>query len=422
MEEGGESPNVDETAPTVPPAPEIEITEPKTDEVPQPTENINAVPVEEQGIKIEDVINPSGDVFTTMNEKLNLKVPQNTLEFLNKSAPVPRSTKPIIHLSKVTNSYTTDEIERATDIYLRSGKIQLQDPVFIASVIEEMIARYLQLIEQSEYKKAHDVKLKINQLKELFYNQDSTSFRQHHMEKLQNMKKEMEVCIKDTQKIWAGKVAEKKEEFKTQIYNLEDKQNLSRQNLENEWRQPNKQRKYNKQSKELIHSRAVEKYMVIAGELELAEKQKKKNIRIEKHETKKGYEVMSTEFEHARDRLEVELDKQKEDLKTQQTFELQKMKLNERAEIDLIKKRITYVDKLIKNEERIQKTKVIKHSRSKSSELPVLSRTAENISAKNELKMKTMDLTAKPLPLPPLTVKKRPKKGNSEAKKKENAI
>jgi hypothetical protein len=174
--------------------------------------------------------------------------------------------------------------------------------------------------------------------------------------------------------------------------------------LEESWCSPEKQRQYNKQGKELLAGRAVENYLALAGDLALAELQKKQNRAIEQRETRRSYEIMEADFENARSRLAQEIAERKDELLRSQDFRMRQLKAEQEKEVAAMQWKIGFVEKMLAEEKRAGKT-----VSSKPAALPMLNRTVANISTKNQIAHKTAQKTAQPLALPPLQVKKRRK-------------
>ena len=396
---------------------------------------------------------PEQNVFATINDSMNLRVPRDKATSNNQidqnGQKSPKNSKsqpetqreeskkksiknteqhavlsflenrgskkpfePIVHIQQPNQVYPPEDIQKAADIYLKSDKIGMEDPMFVAEVVEELTSRYIDLLGQNEYLAAQNVRDKMNVLRTQFRQKDAVLFVQQHLDELIKRKATYEEKIKNIRSHWKNKYKELEDSCKDEVAILESKQQEQWAQMEHEWSDPARQRKYSKQSKNLLLGRAAERYMVLAGDLAGAEQMKKKNRQMEKLETIESYNEMASDYENARVRLTKEFEKQEEHLKEQQNFRKISLKSDELEDIAQMKKKIGILERMI-NEERDPafKEKKIMHSKiANSSDLPMLQRTVKNISAKNQLFIKTAQLQVNPLKLPPLKMAPMPKK------------
>lgn len=390
-----------------------------------PSQSVNSDPVvnttpysqqtveEKEKVSVVEQPRESNDVvFTTTTEQMPIKVPnrdERTFEIGSQKSI--KQYKPVLHLATDNGTYTLDDITNAADNYLKNGKIQLEDSLFIAEIIEELTARYLDLLSDTEYLKANEMIEKARALRREFRMKDASLFWEQRLVDLESKKKELDDHIKVVQREWLDKQKDLLEQFKDEIFRLKEKSNLQRTTLENDWTTAEKQRHFNKQSKALLAGRTLEKYMVLAGDLEAAEAQKRRNKAAEQKEIKSGYAEMANAFEAARDKLEEEIEQREKDLDESQEFRKKKLKTEERHALEYWRKKAVIVEKMIQEEKRVSRTVRERRATSvQSCELPMLKRTVQNIEIKKKI-LSRANVQARPLALPPLEVKKRaPKK------------
>lgn len=398
--------------------------------------------------RTEEEADPTKNVFATIDDGLDLLVPsknnpdatQTGKTNVSKSQPQKIQRKPfyfkktqhavlkfleekqktekrktiesLIHIKQPTHNFTPEEISQAADAYLKTDKIQLDDPMVVSEIIEELTSRYIELLSQNEYIQAQNILNKIQYLRDQFRTKDAVLFMEQHLEELKSKKSTLETELKSTRTTWKEKQKEFDESCKKEMDDLQEKQQGLWDKMEKDWSDPARQRKYSKESKALLLGRQAERFMMLAGDLEGAEMMKKKNKQLEKTETVEAYNEMSNDFENAKAKLTKFFEKQENELEEQQKLRKISLKRDELDHVALIRKKIDILDKMINDESSpTYKEKKILHSRlMNSAELPMLQRTAKNITAKNQLFMKTAQITSKPLQLPPLKMAPRPTK------------
>jgi hypothetical protein len=149
-------------------------------------------------------------------------------------------------------------------------------------------------------------------------------------------------------------------------------------------------------------------YSALAGDLVHAEAQKRKNKIVEQRETKRSYEVMESDFELARARLQQDLAQRKVDLLKSQDYKMNRLRAEHEKEIELMHSKIGFVEKMLAEEKRLAKEQ--RPAASQPRQLPMLNRTVANISQKNQIAQKTVQRAAQPLSLPPLQPKRKKSK------------
>lgn len=377
----------------------------------------------------DEQTNIASEMYVTMNNELSFKVPatqpvssrklhDRTFE-LTKPTPRNLDYNPIDHIQITKSDFQSSEITRTADNIMHGGKISIKEPIFAAEVIEELTSRRIEYMMQREYLKAQGVIDKINAIRDQLQNVDQESFKNQHKLRLQARKQQIENLIKESKMRWKEKAETEKQLFKEEHYNLDVKQQVAREKLEKEWVDPAMQRKFNKQSTELRDARLVEKYMALAGDLLEAERIKRKVMKAEKREVVEKAAKMSEAFEEARDRLETQLEGQREILNDDQNYRVEAIQAKERSELVDLKKRLDLINMVIREEQVLSKRNmparpVVVAAR----KMPMLSKTAANVTAMNQMKRKTSEIQSRPLALPPLKVAKRsikkPKPGDQK--------
>lgn len=392
---------------------------------PEPTTEEVAI---DDGVKVEDSVVDDGwkpveaqtDYFSTTGEKMNLMIPTTQPQSRPAEKIIIPSLEekknvdePIFHVSKSPVQYTQEQINSAADLAISGKKIDTKDPFFIAEVIEELTSRRIDLISQSEYKKAKVMVDAIEHVKALFRADDYVRFREKYLENLQERAKEQLDRVKDLQQNFRTKIDEKKAAANNELKDLHEKQEKEREKLINDWQDPAKQRRFNKQSPELIRNKALERYLALVGELEDAENLKKQNKRMEKKEISEKYKLMEEQFVKAQNKLDEDLQSQYDEAKKNLEFEITALAENNRIELERARIKSNFLQKMVKDEMKHQ-SKTPRINVMHSTAIPMLQKTVANVAMKNKFKYNTSIKThANPLPLPPLVVKQRRKPARS---------
>lgn len=379
----------------------------------------------EEGNAAEEGGDDSGVVFTTADEGMELKVPPKKKpgeRMIDIGGSKGQKNQPVFHVSRERGNYSAEEIAKAADAYLKTGKINLTEIILVSEVIEELMARYIKFLEESEYLKANEVLESARGLRAQFRSRDTGAEWEQRIADLEDKKKDLTEAVKMKQHDWADKYRMFQDTCKEEIAMFEERTEQQRQNLAYEWSTPEKQRKYTKPSKKLRDGRSIEMCFAIAGELKLAEAQKRKNQVMIQRDTKVGYAEMTTAFETAQEKLERDIEQRERELKDAHKFRVDIMKLEEEEELLLLRRKLKLTVKMIAEDKRpdVQQRK---RPGARTCELPMLMRTVENLGAKNRFWKETTEPKANPLVLPPLKVKargKKAKKGDASDKGAKN--
>lgn len=389
---------------------------------------------DEPGMQVEESATqwnpmPAAEFFSTIGADNNFKVPQMAKSRPPETIIIPSLENdntpviPVFAFSKKTTKYEIEEIQKAADNALKGKFPNMDDPYFVAEVLEELTSRRIDLISSGEYKKAQLVIDKINEIKNHFKRQDFIKFREAYIENLKNRCQQQKDLIKELQKTTKERLDSKKAEAQQALDRLFERQEAQRDELINDWQSPAKLRQFNKQSPELLQYKYLEKLTALVGDLEVAEQIKNKNAKLEKRETAQKYKQMTEEFERARKSLDIALDQEVKTNRIQLQNEIAIVEENNRLELERAREKSIYLNKLLAEEQfnfreakkKLDNTPRMTHL---NNSIPMLQRTGTNINKKNMFKYNQADkINSNPLNLPPLIVKpKKQRKLNSSFK------
>jgi hypothetical protein len=347
-----------------------------------------------------------GDMYVTVNDNLGIKVPSADAPSIRISAPLPLASDDPLRLMRLAKStYTLDEIVHATDHFLRTGKVSLSDPIFVSEIIEELTSRRIELMLAREYRDAQFIVGKISKLKSQLLGTTWDALLQQHLAHLEERRRETQLAMRECRTRWRAKYQDDDQVFSDHVCLIKERQDAKREAMVMEWTGPEMQRRFNKQSKELLETRHLEQMKAVMGDLADADEFKKLGQRMERREVAAQSKRMSQAFEQARDRLEGDLADQMSVVRERQTRRKMVMAVREQYEMDNLKKKIELLDSMMR-EEQIQARRRTVVKSSAGSKLPMLARTVENVRALTQMRRQTIDRRSDPLPLPPLDVRK----------------
>ena len=366
----------------------------------------------------QDQTDPESTLFSTTLNDVKIKVPQQpiiggqgnknvsfSLDFLETKKPI--NLHPKIPYTKQKSAFTAEEISQTADKVIAGKPVSIMDVIFLVEVIEELNSRRIEFLVSNEYLKAQNIIEKAATLREQFRITETAKAYSHQLEDLQKKKQEVENSLAQNKQESKEKLKQLRATHKAQIQELQEKQNIKRANLENEWQTPQKQRIFTKQSPELLQKRMIQMKSVLVGELVYADKLKKENQKQEKIETQQKYNELTKAFEAAREKQELEFIDQINDLQKDQELEIEKARIDSAEELTKLNYKIQLINSLIQEEKMISHKQKGSAVMRKTSDLPLIEKTSQNIQAKNAFKMQASSAEPKPLQLPPLVIKKR---------------
>lgn len=236
---------------------------------------------------------------------------------------------------------TSNQVIETANTLLKGKKVKVSDPVTVANIVKELDNRRLEALNENEYLKSKKIGDVIDEFKKQFYILDREAMFKDSKEQLEERHRESVEALESTIKQWKEKKQEFVEQCQQEIADIQNRHQDEHIDLESKWTDPSTQRKFTKRSAYLLQQKAVEKYMVLAGKLEEAEKIKKINQVNERQEAQVKYQEMADSFEGARAKLIADQEEEIEKLKSDQEFRYRNLLTNEKEAIELCQRRIT---------------------------------------------------------------------------------
>ncbi|OHT04407.1 hypothetical protein TRFO_06284 [Tritrichomonas foetus] len=334
---------------------------------------------------------------------------------MTSSAPSSRATNITRKVQTINRppslNLSEEEIVSIADSLIKGKKVVLKDPIAVAGVIKELDSRRLLALSQSEYLKSKKIGDIIESLKVTLYQSDCDILFKENLDNLTAKHKEAVDALEEAKAEWKKRHADFIDECKNEAADLQTKFENEQADLDAKWMDPATQRKFTKRSPFLLQQKAVEKYMVLAGELEAAEQTKKINQQNEKLEVQQKYQNMQGSYEFSRKQLMENQNAELEQMKNEQENKYKQMLAKEQMEIEIAKKRVAFAQKNLDDQNNLEKFIAKKFRKTNgllplsvlniSDDLPPLSR------GKGLNRAEANKQTAKPTPLqlPPLKMK-----------------
>ena len=322
--------------------------------------------------------------------------------FLKSLEPSPRTKpKPASKLHKPQRYVSSaaplseSEVQNICDKLMAGRKVSVEDPAHLQDVLTEFAHRRLAALEQSEYLKIKKIDEITVQLKRQYVNLTMDDLFHENLNQAKERVKQAQESLEQTKQLWKQKEADFKDRIKQEMIDLEQKHQYQQEDLENKWLDPSVQRRYNKQSKVLLQQKAIEKYMVLAGDLESAEELKKRNRETEKKEAQIKFTEMQSSYESDLAKLSSEQDHEYQELQKSHDFQYQALLKSKAEAIEIAERRLKFMQlqeqEASNNQAFVNKKKIIVDQQP----IPMAPVMSKNVKI----------APSGPLPLPPLQVK-----------------
>jgi hypothetical protein len=200
-------------------------------------------------------------------------------------------------------SLSGPDLATIIDRLLNGKKVTLTDPQSVAAVIKELDVRRVDALSNSRYLESKKIGDIIDELKLQLYESDREMLFRENAKRLEELHREAIDAHEAAQRFWKERRHTMLDDHKREMVLMQERHQAEHTELEGRWSDPAAQRRFSKRSSQLLHQRAVEKYMVLAGQLEDAEHVKRINQRNEHKEVQAKYQDMLESFESARAKL-----------------------------------------------------------------------------------------------------------------------
>lgn len=266
---------------------------------------------------------------------------------------------------------STAEVFTAADQVLKGKKVDVSNPRAVSDILTELDHRRVQFIERDEYLKSKQVADAMDNFKRQFYAADQEHMYNENRKRLEEKLKEGKDALESTTKDWKRKKSEFVKTCQKEIDQIQDRHDDEHAKLEAKWSSQSTKRRYSKRSPELLQQQAIERYMVLTGRLEEAEKLKARNRTTEKREAQERFKDMTKSFDGARAHLVSVQGDKIENVQDEQDFKNRHLLLIEQGELGVCRRRVSAVEYDIGEVNTVNKFVMKKFRRSYGSSIPV---------------------------------------------------
>lgn len=320
--------------------------------------------------------------------------------FLKALNPSPRTIsrtnkKPLKRISSPQYHLNPNEVTAICDKLLAGKKVDVDITKYLQDLLLEFATRRKIAMQNNQYLQSKKIDDITANLKKQFASKDLEDLYLENLQQAKERTKQAQEALESTKQMCKSKEQEYHEKFKRESEELQQKQQDEMDEIDSKWLDPSLQRKFTKQSKVLLQQRAIEKYMVLAGELEAAEEIKRMNRETEKKESQQKFSELQSSYESDLQRVQEEHARQRLELQTQQAFQLEALRKENYIAIEVAEKRLKLAQ-IQEQEASNQDAFAVKKSIfADSKPIPIVT---------NNHKAPSLPASA-PLPLPPLQVK-----------------
>jgi hypothetical protein len=255
-----------------------------------------------------------------------------------RSRSVSRGSPATARLS--TGTLSTAEISEIASGLLRGKKLTIKDPHDIAEIVRELDTRRGAALGSGKYLDAKRIGDLMDRIKTQLYESDRDALFRDNVRHLEQLHQEAHAGLDEAKRKWKEKRSKFYDRCAKEVYELQERHMAEHAELEEAWSDPSIQRKFAKRSALLLQHKAVEKYLVLAGQLEDAEMLKRANEADEKHEIQLKYQDMAESFEAARDKLITDQHAEADKMRLDQDLRFKNLVKDEGLAMEVCQKRI----------------------------------------------------------------------------------
>jgi hypothetical protein len=226
----------------------------------------------------------------------------------------------------------------------------MSDSDALAAVINELNRRRVESLSASKYLDSKRIGDLIDSIKRQLHQGNRQVMYEENLRQLTERYRKAVDSLEVTRRQWRDRKEKFQETCESEWRELEGRHAAQGAELEAQWNETSTQRKFTKRSARLLQQRAVEKYMVLAGQLEAAEEVKRVNRENERQETQRQYQNMMDSFENAREKLATDQNSEMAKLKSDQDLKRMNLLKDEEAAIAVCQKRAAATQRKLDDE------------------------------------------------------------------------
>ena len=335
---------------------------------------------------------------------------------------------------QMSSSVPPDKVPEYADRALQGKNIHITDPLAVTDVIDELIGRRFQALDENDYMKAHKIDEAMAKVRLNYRINDRESLYNTTIQNLSQKKKMAEDDLQETKQQWKQKWKEFDQKQKEEREQQHARHIKEHEELEEFWKDPSHYYDFNKRNPVQLEHLAIERSLAMTGRFVEAEQWRKMNEKNDKIIIKENYARLQQTFDQQRQHL-IEL--QEEDAKRLQFQQDVARKLyaeDERKEMEVKRLTVENTTRVLEEEKQFQNFCAHTYKRDPSIVIPPTCTTKGGNDlppmppgrifprgVDDKVRINSKPQTT-PLPLPALKIKKYkvPRYGEKPKKKKDD--
>jgi hypothetical protein len=264
-----------------------------------------------------------------------------------------RFLRPFSAVQQTPATWTSDEIaDIALDVVSGHPKqhIDMRSSALVSEVLCELAALKIEAVQQSDYRGAKRISDASDRLRATFRERGRASFHRDRVSELQHRFSAARAALSAGAEVWARRESEFAAESQRELQALSARHSERLLGLEDTWRDSRTARRFSKKSPHLLNSLAIEKSLVLIGDLATAMEMRRINQRIEKAEEVDSYGALEGGFEAARQQMLDDHRHEIDELRANQNARRSVMLADKEREIRVLTNRIQALRQVLDDE------------------------------------------------------------------------
>ena len=333
----------------------------------------------------------------------------------------------------ISSSLPPSKVPEYADRAIEGKSLHITDPVAVSDIIDELIGRRIQALDENDYLKAHKIDEAMAKVRTGYRTNDRESLYNSTIHNLSQKKKMAEEDMQETKQQWKEKWKKFDQKQKEERDQQHERHIKEHEDLEEYWRDPSHYYEFNKRNPTQLQHIAIERSLAMTGRFEEAEQWRKMNEKNDKLIIKENYTRLQQKFDQQRQHLIELQEADAKRLQFQQDIERKLFAEDERQELEIKKLTIENTTRILEDEKQFKNFCAHTYKREPSVIVPPTCSTKGGNDipplppgrifprgVEDKVRINAKPHTA-PLPLPSLKIKKYkvPRYGEKSQKKEE---
>lgn len=258
--------------------------------------------------------------------------------------------KTVMKTRSLSSTVPSTKIPGYADEAIAGKNIHITDALAITDIIDELIGRKIQALDDNDYVQAHKIGEAMNKLRASYRVNDREALYNMVVNQLAQRKKAAEEDLSDSKRVWKDKWRDIEKKHKDEMDKLYERHVKEHEQFEEYWKDPANYSEFTKRTATQLEHIAVERALVIAGRFLEAEQFKKMNEKKEKSYKVEQSQKLQSKFEEERANLIRAQEDDVQKLKYQQENEKRLLSKQEKIEMDVKKLKLENVTRTLEDE------------------------------------------------------------------------